>query len=65
LNYARLVWVVGGVVLASILDLVYLFWSRSAAGGRFNQSVWNAAAMGKGHYDIMNVAKHLSYKGKP
>lgn len=65
MNYTRIVLVCGGVVIACIVDLVYLFWSRSQSGAQFSRAIWNAHALGKGNYNIMGAAKHLSYKGKP
>jgi hypothetical protein len=65
MNYVRGLWIVGGVVVASVLDLCYMFWSRSNAGGRFNKAIWNSSGLGRGNFNVMRAAKHMSYKGKP
>jgi hypothetical protein len=64
MNWTKIALVVGGVVVASVVDLVYMFWSRSPGGARFGRSIWNSSMLGKGHYNVMGVAKHLSYKDK-
>jgi hypothetical protein len=64
MNIARLAWIGGGVIIASILDLGYMFWSRSAAGGKFNKAIWNSSGLGRGNFNVMRVAKHMSTKGR-
>lgn len=64
INYVKWAWVVGGVVAASILDLAYMFWSRSNSGHNFSRAGWNASTLGRGHYNIMGMAKHISNRGK-
>lgn len=68
MNYTKFLWIAGGAVVACIADLLFMFWSRSATGGRFNKAVWNSAGLGRGRFNIMGAAKHLSqpnkYQGK-
>lgn len=61
----RFLWILGGVMVASVLDLAYMFWSRSQTGMRFNKSVWNASSLGRGRFNVMGAAKMLSHKGHP
>lgn len=62
MTHGRLLWITGGVIVASILDLAYMFWSRSATGTRFGKAAWNAGGLGRGRFNVMNVAKNLSHK---
>jgi hypothetical protein len=57
MNYSKVVWVSGAVVVASILDLVYMFWSRSNPGHNFHKAGWHASSLGKGRYDVMKIGK--------
>lgn len=64
MRIAKYFWIGGGIVLASMLDLAYMFWSRSQSGGNFNKAIWNSTGIGKGKFNIMGAAKHFSNKGK-
>ncbi len=57
INYVKWGWVLGGVIAASVLDLVYMFWTRSAPGHSFHRAGWQASALGRGHYDVMKLGK--------
>jgi hypothetical protein len=59
MNYVKWGWVVGGIIIASIIDLVYMFWSRSSPGHNFHRAGWQAGTLGKGRYDIMKLGKVL------
>jgi hypothetical protein len=63
MNSGRILWIGAGVVLASVLDLVYMFWSRSQAGGRFNKAIWNSSGLGRGRFNIMGAARHMGNRG--
>lgn len=64
MNYNKIGWTIGGVIVASVLDLVYMFWSRSPSGSKFNKAVWNSSGMGRGNFSIMDAAKYISKKVK-
>lgn len=49
----KLLWITGGVVIASIIDLVYMFWSRSNTGNNFHRAAWKASGLGKGRYNLL------------
>lgn len=49
----RALWIVGGVALATVLDLAYMFWSRSQAGSTYGKSIWHGARFGSGKYSVM------------
>jgi len=57
MNWIKILWVAGGIVLACLLDLVYMFWSRSNPGHNFHRAGWQASGLGKGHYDVMKIHK--------
>lgn len=57
MTLGKFCWVLGGVIAASMLDLGYMFWSRSNAGSSFNKAAWNAGTLGKGSYNIMKLGK--------
>ncbi len=63
MNSGRILWIGAGVVLASILDLVWMFWSRSGTGGNFNKSIWHSTGLGRGRFNIMGAARHMSNRG--
>jgi len=64
MNWTKIVWIGAGVIVSSVLDLGYMFWSRSSAGGKFNKAIWNSSGLGRGNYNLMRVAKHMSTKGR-
>jgi len=57
INYTKWLWVGAGVVVASIIDLVYTFWSRSSPGHNFHRAGWQASGLGKGRYDLMKLGR--------
>jgi hypothetical protein len=65
MTIGKVLWITGGVIAASVLDLVYTFWSRSQPGGILNRAIWNSSNLGRGRFNVMNIAKHVAYKGKP
>lgn len=63
MTIVKMLWITGGVVAASVLDLVYMFWSRSQPSGKLNRAIWNSSNLGRGHFNVMRTVKHLSHKG--
>lgn len=57
MNYLKYAWIGGAVVLASILDLGYMFWSRSNPGQNFRKAGWHSGMMGKGRFDLMKMGR--------
>lgn len=64
MNISKLLWVSGGVVIACLVDLVYMFWSRSSTGHAFHRAGWNSTGFGKGKFSVMGAANHMYGKGK-
>ena len=62
MNKTKFFWVAGVAVVASIVDLVYMFWSRSNMGHKFGQASWGAGNLGSGHYNLMGIGKTLYTK---
>lgn len=65
MNYTKVLWVAGVAVVASVIDLVYMFWMRSNTGGNFNKAGWNAGQFGSGSYNLMKMGKHVYSKTAP
>jgi len=63
MNWTKLVWVGGIAVVSSIVDLGYLFWSRSQSGQNFGKAAWKSAGFGKGHYSLTSFIPKVPYKG--
>lgn len=64
MNITKFLWIGGAAVVACIADLLFMFWSRSQTGGKFNKAIWNSSGLGRGNFNIMGAAKHMSQKGK-
>ena len=54
----------GGVVAATIVDLIYMIWTREGKATALTTAGWHSSSLGKGNvkYDVIN--KFKNYKGK-
>lgn len=59
MNKAKILWVVGVAVVASVIDLVYMFWTRSNTGHNYSRAAWKASGFGSGHYNLMKMGKNI------
>lgn len=63
MNWTKVLWVTGVAVIASVIDLIYMFWSRSGAGGTYAKAGWKAAGFGSGSYNLVKMGKPFYNKG--
>lgn len=63
MNWTKFLWIGGVAVVASIIDLGFLFWQRSNTGHNFSRAGWQAGQLGAGHYNLMKMGKSFHSKG--
>lgn len=50
----------GGVVAATLVDLIYMFWSRTGQSTPLTKASWNSSSMGKGKFDVIKTFKNYN-----
>lgn len=53
MSISKIIWVAGGIVLASIIDLAYMFWTRSDTGSALHKASWKSSGLGRGQYNVL------------